>query len=172
MINGRSALALLAASLLTLGASQPAVAQQPGIFREPVDTVVTETSCGFPIEIRTTGTAVIHIFPTDLFSPRVIITAPRMTVTFTNLLTGESISTPSPNIITETPQEDGTRIDSLTGLFWRLVVRGEGLITADVGKIDLVVTFKENGEVESVEQTFSSGQQNGDFLTQVCTVLD
>ena len=170
MINRRSAVPFLAAGLFALGAAQSATAQQPLIFQVPVEDSVIENGCGFPIEKLTTGSAVIHIFPTDLFSPRVLITT-NARMTFTNLLTGESISTPLVTTLIEQPQVDGTRIDSSNGLRWRLIVRGDGLIARDVGKLDLLLRFDANGNVVSAEPILSAGQQDGNLLGQLCTIL-
>jgi hypothetical protein len=164
----------LVASLLVPVAAPAAAApaEPPTILRLTIDDeFVTQALCGFPLHVRTTGTAVVHLFATDLFDERVIITAPQTRLVFTNLLTGESVWSPSVNMVAQLPQEDGTGIKSLRGLLWRLVVPGMGLVTADVGKIDLRFTFDEAGEIVSEEVIFSAGQQEGDFLPQICSVL-
>jgi hypothetical protein len=148
-----------------------AQAGQPLILHLPIDDVFVTNACGFPLEVRTSGTAVIHVFPTELWDERVIITAPETRLTFTNLDTAASIWTPSVNMVMQIPHEDGTGTKTLRGLLWRLVLPGEGLITADVGRIDFLFTFNEAGEIVSEELTFSAGQQDGAFLAQMCSVL-
>lgn len=169
----RVVFAFLTASLVALGGHEASAADEPPlILRLPIDdTFLAQRLCGFPVEIRTTGTAVVHVFPTDLFDPRVIITAPETRLTFTNVVTGESVWTPSVNMVMQIPNEDGTGTKTLRGLLWRLVLPGEGLVTADVGRIDFLFTFDEAGNIVSEELIFSAGQQNGDFLDQVCSAL-
>lgn len=157
----------------SVGAYQASAGGEPPlILRLPVDDAfVTNRLCGYPLEIRTTGTAVVHVFPTDLWDERVIITAPQTRLTFTNLLTGESIWTPSVNMVMQIPHDDGTGTKTLRGLLWRLVLPGEGLVTADAGRLDVLFTFDDAGNIVSEELVFSAGQQHGDFLEQTCTAL-
>ena len=173
-MHRRVGFAFVAALFVSVGAyrASAAAGDPPLILRLPVDDAfVTNGLCGYPLEIRTTGTAVIHVFPTDLWDARVIITAPQTRLQFTNLLTGESIWTPSVNMVMQIPHEDGTGTKTLRGLLWRLVLPGEGLITADVGRIDVLFTFDDAGNIVSEELVFSAGQQNGDFLEQTCATL-
>jgi hypothetical protein len=153
----------------TLGA---APSGKPLIFRVPIDDIdLTQYLCGFPVSIHTQGTAVIHVFPTDSWDDRVIITAPGTRLTFTNVTTGESIWTPSVNMIMQTPNDDGTGTKSLRGLLWRLVIPGRGLVAADVGKLDVLFTFDASGQIVSEEVVFSAGQQDGTFLQEMCAAL-
>lgn len=171
MHRGRVSI-FLTAWLVTIAAlASAAQAGQPLILRLPIDDVFVTNACGFPLEVRTSGTAVVHVFPTDLWDDRVIITAPETRLTFTNLDTAASIWTPSVNMVMQIPHEDGTGTKTLRGLLWRLVLPGEGLITADVGRIDFLFTFNAAGEIVSEELTFSAGQQDGVFLAQMCSVL-
>jgi hypothetical protein len=173
-MHRRIGFAVVAALCVSAGAYQASAAagEPPLILRLPVDDgFVTNGLCGYPLEIRTTGTAVVHVFPTDLWDERVIITAPQTRLTFTNLLTGESIWTPSVNMVMQIPHEDGTGTKTLRGLLWRLVLPGEGLVTADAGRIDFLFTFDDAGNIVSEELVFSAGQQNGDFFEQTCAAL-
>jgi hypothetical protein len=170
----RVAAAFFITLAVTAGTASPSAAepQKPQIFRFPIDDLaVTQGLCGFAVSIHTTGTAVVHVFPTDLWDERVIITAPSTRLTLTNIATGESVWTPSVNMVMQLPHEDGTGTKSLRGLFWRLVIPGRGLVAADVGKLDVLFTFNEAGEIVSEEVVFTAGQQDGTFLQEMCAAL-
>ena len=138
----------------------------PIISREVVDDTFVTNFCGFPMQVRSTGTAIVH-----LFLERVIITAPQTRLTFTNLDSGKTVWTPSVNMVLSEANEDGTGTQSLRGLLWHLIVPGEGLITADVGRLDYRLTFDNNGNIIDEEVVFSAGIQQGQFIPTLCSVL-
>lgn len=166
--------ALIVVVVLT-GASRPeleAKAGGPIIFRDPLNDQFTTGACGFPMEVRTTGTGVFHLFLDDGGEfERIIITSAGIRITFTNLLTGESVWTPSVNMVRDVANDDGSGTQSLRGLLWHLVVPGEGLVTADVGRIDFRVTFDEDGHVIGQQVVFLAGQQENQFFPKLCSVL-
>ena len=164
---------LACASLVALGLSTTVgAASGPVIFRQSVDDTFVTTFCGFPMEVRTTGTAVVHLFLDDEGNfDRVIITAPETRLTFINLDTGESVWTPSVNMVRDEANDDGTGTQSLRGLLWRLIVPGQGLITADVGRIDYRLTFDSSGNIIDEEVVFSAGIQENQFVPTLCSVL-
>ena len=146
----------------------------PLIIREPVDDTFITGYCGFPMEVHTTGTTMVRVFFDNSGNfERALITAPETRVSFTNLDTGESVWTPSVNMVQETANADGTGKQTLRGLLWHLVVAGEGLVTADVGRIDFQFTFDEQGNIESEEVVFAAGQWPGPnvFFDTLCSVL-
>jgi hypothetical protein len=170
--SGGAALAVVGAVMMTFASASARAAGGPVIIRMPVDDVAVANFCGFPLELRTTGTAFVHLFLDDEGAfERVLITAPETRLTFTNLNTGASIWTPSVNMVQQSLNDDGTGTTTLRGLFWRLVVPGEGLITADVGRLDFLVTFDEEGNVTSEEVVFVAGIQENAFLPAVCAAL-
>jgi hypothetical protein len=170
MVKVRLLLGLLLVSALTIPFT--VYADKPIIIRDEIDDTFVAGFCGFPMEVHTTGTGVFHVFLDEAGEfERVIITEPRMRITFTNLDTGESIWTPTVNMVLETANPDGTGTQSLRGLLWRLVVPGEGLVTADVGRIDWLYTFDDEGQIASEEVVFMAGQQEGNFLPMLCQVL-
>jgi hypothetical protein len=160
--------------LLTLALTLPLGAKAAGPIIEKIslDDTFTTGFCGFPMEVHSTGSAVFHIFLDEAgnFS-RGIITAPQTRITFTNLITGESVWTPSVNMVQETDNQDGTGTKTLRGLFWHLIIPGEGLITADVGKLDILITLDSDGVPISEEVVFTSGQQDGAFIPMLCDAL-
>ena len=146
----------------------------PLIIRQAIDDTVTVGFCGFPMEIHSTGTMVAHVFFDDAGNfQRALITAPKTRLTFTNLDTGASVWTPSVNMVQETANEDGTGTQTLRGLLWHLIVPGQGLVTADVGRIDFQFTFDEDGNIASEEVVFAAGQWPGPgaFPMALCDVL-
>jgi hypothetical protein len=94
-----------------------------------------------------------------------------MKMVFTNLITGEAVWTPSVNMTQEQLNEDGTGTKTLRGLLWHLVVPGEGLVTADVGRIDWLFTFDDQGNVVSEDLVFVAGIQENQLPPMLCSVL-
>lgn len=144
----------------------------PIIWQEDVEDVFVTGFCGFPMEVRTTGTGVFHLFlDEDGNFERIIITEPTMRMVFTNLATGEKVWTPTVNMVEERMNDDGTGTKTLRGLLWRLVVPGEGLVTADVGRIDWLFTFDDEGNVVSEDVVFVAGIQENQLPPMLCAVL-
>jgi hypothetical protein len=144
----------------------------PIIWQEDVEDVFVTGFCGFPMEVRTTGTGVFHLFLDENGNfERIIITAPTVKIVFTNLNTGESVWTPSVNMVEQRMNEDGTGTLTYKGLLWHLVVPGEGLVTADVGRIDWLFTFDDEGSVVSEELVFAAGIQENQLPPMLCSVL-
>lgn len=159
-------------ALMLFVGTNPAVAAGPTIVREDADDVFVTQFCGFPMEVRTTATGIFHLFfDEDGALERVLVTTANSKLTFTNLVTGEAVWTPSVNMVEGHFNDDGTATTTLRGLFWHLIVPGEGLITADVGRLDLLETFDESGNIVSEEVVFSAGIQENQFLPTVCIVL-
>src|SRR5690242_3671763 len=108
---------------------------------QPVDQVIdvppgSPGGCSFPLRIEFTGTAHVRLYLDASGNPtRILITGADVKGTFTNSATGASVWTPSPNMVLVTFNADGTVTQSLRGLLDRIVVPGQGLITADVGRI-------------------------------------
>lgn len=172
LIFGLIGVVLLAALAPVTGARVEAQGGGPIISRVELDDTFTTGACGFPIEVRATGTGVFHLFLDEAGSfERGIITAPQTRLTFTNLVTGETVWTPSVNMVMEILNEDGSGTKVLAGLLWRLVRPGDGLLTADVGRVEFLLMVDDEGNIVSEEIVFSAGQQEGDFLPMLCSVL-
>jgi hypothetical protein len=145
---------------------------KPFMVRNYIDSTFTTGYCGFPMQVHTTGSAVLHYFLDEASNPvRLLITASDIKISFTNLDTGAMVWSPSVNTVDYEIRNDGTVLKTLNGLFWRLVLPGEGLITADVGRLQLLQTFDSNGNVIDEEVTFSAGQQDGTFPHEICGAL-
>lgn len=163
----------LLVSLVALTLFFANVAAGPIIYTDQVDDTFVTGYCGFPMEIHTTGTAVIHLFLNENGGfDHAIVTSADTKMTFTNLNTGESVWTPSVNMVLAEDNGDGTGTQSLRGLFWHLIVPGEGLITADVGRLDYLLVLDENGQpTGESEVVFSAGMQEGLVIPTMCDVL-
>jgi hypothetical protein len=177
--NSRSARArrsspnFIAIALVTAGLVTPlnTLGAGPTIFRDVLDDTFVDGYCGFPVEVHTSGTGVFHLWedPNGALE-RLIITSANIKLTFTNLITGQSVWTPSVNMTEISVHDDGTATQSYRGLLWHLVVPGEGLLTADVGRIDFLYSFV-NGTPVFQGVVFAAGIQENEFLALVCTVL-
>ncbi|SRR5260221_3373304 len=153
-----------------------ALAAEPIIQFVPVISDVTfHHLCSFPILLHTKGTAIFHVyFDNAGHFLRVIITSPDTTLTFTNLSNGKSVWTPSVNMVEEYGNPDGTGTQTLRGLLDRIVVPGQGLVAADVGRLDLVFTLDSFGNpIGNPQVTFISGIQDGIIPNPsiLCSVL-
>jgi hypothetical protein len=165
---------LLFALLLGTGLATRASGAGPLIIRDSVDDTFTTGYCGFPMQVHTTGDVVVRVFFDESGNfARALITAPETRLQFTNLDTGASVWTPSVNMVQETANADGTGTQTLRGLLWHLVVPGQGLVTADVGRIDFQFTFDEDGNIVTEDVVFAAGQWPGQnvFFDSLCPVL-
>ena len=162
-----------AASLLALVLALPAQAIPPEHFPpETIDeTFLIEDACDFDIEVHVTGTIRhTHYFDQEGNEIRDITVFPNFTVTFTNLDTGESLTTPSPAVELLTLHPDGSATVTVVGLQGRLAVPGVGIVAQDVGRI---VFFFEGPEDEEPDILFVAGKflGEGDPFPEICEVL-
>ena len=144
----------------------------PIIWRAYGEDNFTTNYCGFPMDVHGSGTGIFHLFLDENGDfERIIITAADLKYSFTNQLTGESVWTPSVNMVEEEANPDGTGTKTLRGLVWALIVPGEGLVTADVGRIDWLFTFDSDGNLVSEDLVFLAGIQENQFPEMLCSVL-
>ena len=92
--------------------------------------------------------------------------------------TGATLTYPNVGIDKIAYNADGTHTVTATGILGlRVVVPGEGLVIADVGRIVSTLTFDpETGEVVQEETDFEAGQRPEDFdeaeaLAAICAYL-
>lgn len=149
-----------------------AFAKPPLIVELPAQPDVTfQNFCPFPVLVHTTGRGVAHVFFNNEGDVRdVIITAPRTTLTFTNVTNGHTISTPSVNMVRQSFDADTVTV-SLRGLLDRFVVPGRGLVLADTGRVDWTYTLDSDGDVISELQTFASGHQDNGLSPALCPLI-
>jgi len=134
---------------------------------------INTTDCAFPVKIQTTGYGIVHtMFYPNGSRKQTIITQPTTRVTFTNLDTGKSVSTPSVNLTIIRYDTAGNMVAKTSpGLMWRIVVPGKGLVAADIGQVGWKITFDSNGNIVSFDP-ISSGIRDGVTVAKLCDVLD
>jgi hypothetical protein len=160
---------LVTASLLTLLAALPAAAAPPEFETIPLagTQVLPVEVCGFPIQLDVTGDLRIQYHYDQAGNLRFErITYVRWSATYTNLDTGESLRTVGPEPIKVTFHQDGSITEAHMGLILHIVAPGEGLVTADVGRIVFHLTA--DGEFETV---FEAGIHEMQFYPAFCDIL-
>jgi hypothetical protein len=154
--------------LLSLALFTPALAAKPEVFFIPVDVTFDRGACdGFTVIGHVTG---LLKFSTYLdregnFSMGTVLFIGGLQ-TFTNSETGATLSSPDIGIDKTTISDDGSTIVASMAFATRLVVPGEGLVFAHIGKI----VYNENtGEV-----LFEAGQHDdfANLLPALCSALD
>lgn len=153
-----------ALGLLTLSS---VAAAPPQFFVFEIDETRTFGRCdGFKIIEQVTG--IMKIVRRDTEDEGFInVVQHRLRVTYTNLATGESVSTPHVGLGKVLANIDGIHTFIDAGLRSRIVVPGEGLIVANAGRIVIVITGPDEGD-ERID--FQAGPQ-GELLPALCTVL-
>jgi hypothetical protein len=115
----RWAIAVLLALPMLVLAAPSALAAKPTHQREPIDDTLVDTSCGFPVQINTTGLLDTIQWVDSDGTTRTIETFPQNRTTFINLDTGTpiSVNTAGPGQFTE--RADGSFTFVGTGTyFW------------------------------------------------------
>lgn len=171
--------ALGIAALLTGAFAAPfQPASGPTISRITVNDSFTQYVCGDPgpgfmMKTQATGTAVIHRFAGKNGDfEKYIITQPRMRMKFTNLDTGESVWTPTVSMTMQQKNAAGkVTLKMETGLKWRIIVRGEGIVTGEVGRIVWRYVYDDDGNFIDSDIVFSAGIQDGNVAPVLCEVL-
>lgn len=147
-------------------ATAPAEAAKPFILKVPVDVIDTFNDCGFTIVHHVVGFFTIHVFFDKSGDPRTEIDTFALKESFTNPANGMSFSTPDvgPDIITF--HKDGSVTVATIGLVSHVVLKGQGEIAAQVGKI--VATFDADGNFTGI--AFEAGKHD-ELLPAICAAL-
>ena len=126
------------ALVCALALSATAAAARPVIDTIVVDeTVPAAIQCdGFALDVSAQGRIKVRTFLEDGQVVREVATI-ALRRTATNPETGESMWTPDVGVDIFRPEEDGSGTLMVMGLVTRLVVPGEGLVFADIGKVTL-----------------------------------
>jgi hypothetical protein len=88
----RLTVVLLLALMALVAAAPSALAAKPTHERVPIDDVLVDESCGFPVEVHTTGFLLAIEWVDEDGSLRRFEAYPQLRSTYTNLDTGESIT--------------------------------------------------------------------------------
>ena len=161
---------LLIASLLAILGALPAAAAPPEFDTIPLAGTWVYSAgevCSFPLRVEVTGDLRIQYhYDQDGNLRFERLTYVRWSATYTNLETGESIRTVGPEPIKVTFHQDGSITEAHMGLILHIVAPGEGLVTADIGRIVFHITAE--GEFETV---FEAGIHEMQFYPTFCDVL-
>jgi hypothetical protein len=121
-------------ALVAAAVAWPAAPEQEWVTLD--DTFVWD-DCGFPVREHQTGRLhLISWFDAAGVRTRQIVVAPGSRSTFTNVLSGASVSTPTPYAVYKRDNPDGSVTVAFTGL--RFHIRDAGVSYVDSGR-DLVV---------------------------------
>lgn len=163
----RSILTPVLASALAMLATAPAKATQPFITKVPFDFTATFGDCGgFTIVDQVEGFLNVVVVSNKNGDPKLDINTFALKETFTNLANGMSFTTTDagPNIITF--HTDGSVTEATIGLVAHVVLKGQGEVAAQVGRI--VATFDADGNLTGT--SFEAGKHD-DLLPAICAAL-
>jgi len=169
-------LALLAAALLACAASSTASAAAPTVVESYVNRDVTipagPDTCAFPIAAHVEGFRRVTTFTdNDGNVVKTTILLHAFKITYTNPLSGKSLSTPLAGPVIGEPQPDGRWLVRVPGNDGRFVAPGQGLIFANVG---LRIGFQD-GPVPPqaiTDLVKSVGIQDASEFPAVCSALE
>ena len=152
-----------------LAPAASAVAAQPDRSSLSVDdTFLSRTSedCGFDILLHLEGTIRgVDFLAGDGTRLRSLTTYPGLTYTFINAMTGESVTSHSPDPEHWTWNADGSATLHVTGLVMHWVVPGEGVIAAQSGRFTVAVD--PDGEAAETEPV----GRHDDYHAAMCEIL-
>jgi len=136
------------------------------ILKIPLDFTDTFSDCGFTIVDHIEGFFTIHVFFAKNGDPRIEIDTFSLKETVTNPANGMSFTTTNagPNIITF--HKDGSSTLAEIELVSHIILKGQGEIAAQVGKI--VTTFDADGNLIGI--SFEAGKHD-DLLPAICAAL-
>jgi hypothetical protein len=151
---------------LAMLAAAPVDATKPLILKIPVDFSDTFNDCGFTIVHNTEGFFTVHVFFDTNGIPKIEIDTFVLKETLTNPATGISLFTPDVEADIGTFQQDGSSTLAVVGLLGHIVIKGQGTIAAQVGRI----VFKLDPAGNLIGVVFEAGQRD-DFVPAVCAAL-
>jgi hypothetical protein len=134
--------------------------------------VTLNGDCSFPMEIDAFADGVIHRhYDATGQLVKTLITTPQGRMTFKNLNTGKSVWTPTVGVFVSKTNPDGSLTFGWSGIHARIVVPGQGLVLADLGRVEWTLKFDGSGNVTSFKLS-RSGVQDGVVPARLCDVLD
>jgi hypothetical protein len=162
------ATSVLLALPVALGPAASALAAPPDRFSFEVDdTGLSRTSedCGFDIMLHVEGTIrVLDFLDQDGSQTRTLVTYPRLTYTFSNAETGESVTSRSPDPEHLTWNADGSGTLRVTGLVLHWLVPGGGM-TGQAG------AFTVSWDAEGDEIETEPVGLHEDYHAALCEIL-
>jgi hypothetical protein len=161
----RRLLLIVLVTLLTLTSFTSALAAKPEFLTIPVDVTFAVGGCdGFTVMQHVEGTVKLSTHFNNDGNVVMEIARVRLRHTFSNSETGYSLITPDVGIDKLTVHQDGS-ILAVSGLVFRIVVPGEGLVWAFLGTLVF--------DVNSGELIFEAGQHDdfAELLPVLCSAL-
>ena len=152
--------------LLSLVLVTSVLAAKPDSFTIPVDDMLVLGDCGgFELIEHIEGTVKVSIHFDQDGNFAMELARFGLHHTYTNSVTGESLRSPDAGIDKITVNEDGSGTVAVIGIVGRIVVPGEGLVFAHLGRI---VFDLDTGEV-----LFEAGRHDdfGELFPLLCTAL-
>ena len=153
---------------LVLAPAASALAAQPDRWSFAVDDTFpsrTSEDCGFDILLHLEGTIRgVDFYAGDGTLQRSLTTYPHLTYTFINAVTGESVTSRSPDPEHWTWNADGSATLKVTGLVLHWVVDGQGM-TGQAGTFTVV--FGADGDETKISQV----GLNEDYHAALCEIL-
>jgi len=144
----------------------PTKAATPFILKVPVDFTSTFSDCGFTVVDHNEGSFTVHVFFDKNGDPRIEIDTYSLKESWTNPANGMSFSTTDAGPGITTIHKDGSQTLADIGLVAHVVLKGQGKVAAQVGKIAL--TFDADGNL--IGSAFEAGQHD-DLLPAICAAL-
>ena len=163
----RRLLLVMLMMLLTLTLYTPALAAKPEMITIPVDDTFVFGECAGFLVIEHVEGAIKASFHTDQDgNPVMEIVRFRLRHTFSNSETGASLTSQDVGIDQLTINQDGSGTVAVIGIVARIVVPGEGLVFAHLGRIVF--------DLETGELLFEAGRHDdfANLLPVLCSALD
>ena len=166
-ISKRSILTPVLVSALAMLATAPAKATHPFITKVPMDYTVTFGDCGgFTIVDHIEGFFNVVVVSNKNGDPQLDINTWAAKETFTNTTSNMSFTTTDAGPFIITFHSDGSMTEANIGLISHVVLKGQGEIAAQVGRV--VATFDADGNLTGT--SFEAGKHD-DLLPAICTAL-
>jgi hypothetical protein len=153
--------------LLTLSLFPSALAAKPEFIVIPVDETAALGDCaGFTVIEHVEGTVKVSIHLDQDGNFVMQVTRFRLRHTFSNSETGASLFSPDVGIDKVSVSQDGSESVAVIGIVSRIVVPGEGLVFAHLGKIVF--------DINTGEVLFEAGPHDdlAGLLSVLCSALD
>jgi hypothetical protein len=159
-----TAVVLVAAAL-----APAALADQPVTTLTQIDRTRTlpagPNACAFPFVIHTTGT----LRETVYGNGKDVTHAVDFHIEYTNPANGKTLQTALAGPVIVEPNGDGTVTVTINGNDAHFTAPGEGTVFADVGKLVYIAAADDvNTPLQILKST---GQQDTDFFTPICSAL-
>jgi hypothetical protein len=151
-------IATLSVALCTLAFAGIAAAAAPDMERVEIDELnLAVIDCGsYSLDEHLFGHVILRTFTRD---GEVVMTLNTiaLTHTFTNPDTGESLTSPDVGADLFMIRPDGSGILAILGIVARVVVPGEGMVAAEIGRVELVFTDPNDTEPDVTVSGIHSG---------------